>query len=367
MVPRSSGRRPGCYRRPVRALILHGPNDLRLETVPDPAVGPGEVVLRTELAMTCATDAKIMRNGGHPAFPQLPAPMGHEVTGQVVAAGAGVAGLGVGDHVVVANSAPCGNCRGCARGRPALCDDLTYLWGTFAEFVRIPARIVAVNAIVRPPHLPARLAPLVEPLACAIHGVERSAAGAGDQVVILGGGVQGQFLTACLSARGCEVTVCDPHPERRERARRFGAVRTLPAPRDGDAAAAVAAELPGGRGADVVFEAIGRPETWQLAAAIAGRGGEINLYGGCRPGTSVTLPTQPIHYDELRLQGSYHHTPQTVRAALGMLAAGAAPFDELVGEPVALTDVAKVLVASGPKRPVDPRLASTAGAGAPTA
>ncbi len=357
----------GCYRRAVRALILHGADDLRLETVPDPTPGPGELVLRTECAMTCATDAKIMRHGGHPAFPALPAPMGHEVTGEVVAVGAGVTAVSVGDRVVAANSAPCGDCRGCARGRPGLCDDLSYLWGTFADYVRVPARIVAVNTIPRPPGLPLELAPLIEPLACAIHGVDRSAAAAGEQVVVLGGGVQGQFLTACLAARGCQVTVCDPHPERRARALRFGAVRALDAPHDDREAAVVASELAGGRGADVVFEAIGRPETWQLAVAIAGRGGEVNLYGGCRAGTTVTLPTQPIHYDELRLQGSYHHTPQTVRAALAMLVAGVAPFGELIGPPVGLAGVGAVLATSGPKRPVVPGLEQAVDAEAPTA
>ncbi len=254
-------------------------------------------------------------------------------------------------NVVVANSAPCGACRSCLRGRASLCEDLTYLWGTFAQYVRIPAPIVATNMLERPGGLSADLAPIIEPLACAIHGASRSGAAAGDDVVILGGGVQGQFLTACLAARGCRVTLCDPHPDRRARALRFGAAATCDAPRDEAGVDAVRDAL-SGRGADVVFEAIGRSDTWQIAVALAARGGEVNLYGGCPQGTTVSVPTEPLHYQELRLQGSYHHTPQAVRDALALVMSGGLPLHELVGEPIQLQDVAGVLATSGAKRPV---------------
>ena len=339
----------------MRALILHGPGDLRLEEVPEPQPAPGEVVLDVEYAMTCATDAKMLRNGRHPALPAAPVPFGHEATGRVWTVGAGVDGFAIGDAVVVANSAPCCECFFCRRDRPSLCESLVYLSGAFAERLRVPARIVAKNMLRRPDGLDPRLAAMIEPLACAIRGVERSEAGAGDTVIILGGGVQGQFLTACLARRGCRVIVCDPHPQRRARALGFGAERVADAPRDDAGIRAARAETPGGRGADVVFEAVGRLEAWQAAVALTRRGGEVNLYGGCPVGSSVTFPTEPLHYGELRIQGSYHHTPATVRAALEMLSAGIAPFGDLVGEPVGLEEVPTVLAASGPKRPVVPR------------
>ena len=339
----------------MRALILHGPGDLRLEEVPEPQPAPGEVVLAVEYAMTCATDAKMLRNGRHPALPDPPTPFGHEATGRVCAVGAGVEAFATGDPVVVANSAPCGNCFFCLRDRPSLCESLVYLSGAFAERLRVPARIVAKNMLRRPDGLDPRLAAMIEPLACAIRGVERSDAGNGDTVIVLGGGVQGQFLTACLAHRGCRVVVCDPHPDRRARALGFGAALAIDAPRDDADLRSARAETPGGRGADVVFEAVGRPETWRMAVGLARPGGEVNLYGGCPAGSAVTLPTDTLHYGELRLQGSYHHTPAAVRAALDMLTAGDAPFADLVGETVGLEEVPTVLAASGPKRPVDPR------------
>ena len=113
------------------------------------------------------------------------------------------------------------------------------------------------------------------------------------------------------------------------------------------------AELPGERGADAVVEAVGRPETWRIAVALARPGGEVLLHGGCAAGSEVTLPTGPLHYDELTLRGSYHHTPAAVRRALAMLEAGELPVAELVGEPIGLGDVGAVLAAErGAKRPV---------------
>ncbi len=335
-------------------MILHGPGDLRLQEVADPSPAPGEVVLQVDYAMTCATDAKMLRHGRHPALPEPPAPFGHEATGHVVAVGEGVAWPAVGDAVVVANSAPCGDCFYCLRERPSLCESLVYLWGAFAERMLVPARIVAINMLARPDGLDPRLAAMIEPLACAIRGVQQSQAAHGDTVVIVGGGVQGQLLTACLARRGCQVVVCDPHQDRRDRALRFGAVRALHAPRDDADVRSVRVETPGGRGADVVFEAVGRPETWQVAVGLVRPAGEVNLHGGCPPGSTVTLPTERLHYHELRIQGSYHHTPEAVREALALLVESAAPFAELVGEPIGLAEVATVLSESGVKRPVVP-------------
>ncbi len=339
----------------MRALVLHGPGDVRLEDVESPRPAAGEVVIATDFAMTCATDAKIMRNGSHPAIGPCPALFGHEVTGRVAEVGAGVAWPREGDAVVIANSAPCGRCHMCERGRPSLCDALTYLWGAYAERVRVPAAIVRHNMLERPASLDPRMAAMVEPLACAMHGADRVEAADGATVIVLGGGVQGQFLTAHLSARGCQVILCDPHAERRDRARRFGADQTHDAPRDADGIAAVRALTPGGRGADLVVEAIGRPETWRIAVALAGRGGEVLLYGGCPPGSDVTFPTGPLHYDELRIVGAYHHTPRAIRDALAMLVTPPVPFDELVGATIDLEEVAGVLTSSGAKRPVRPR------------
>ncbi|HEX2503981.1 MAG TPA: alcohol dehydrogenase catalytic domain-containing protein [Miltoncostaeaceae bacterium] len=339
----------------MRALILHGPGDLRLEEVPDPRAARGEVVVRVDAALTCATDAKMVRAGAHPALGPLPAPLGHEVAGTVLEAGDGVAWPAVGDAVVVANSAPCGACRACREGRANLCESIVHLTGAFAERLRVPAAIVARNTLALPAGLAPALAAMAEPIACALHSAARCGAGPGDLVLILGGGAQGQLLAGVLAERGCRVHVADPHPDRRGRALRFGAEAVHEAPRGPEGVAALRRAVSGGGGADVVVEAVGRPETWRAAAALARPGGEALLHGGCPPGSEVRLPTGPLHYQELTLRGSYHHTPDAVRAAVDMLAAGALPFAELLGEPIGLADVARVLDEErGAKRPVLP-------------
>lgn len=337
----------------VRALILHGPGDLRLDEVPEPRPGPGEVVVEVTAALTCATDAKMMRAGSHPALGPLPAPLGHEVAGVVAEIGEGVASLRPGDAVVVANSAPCSDCADCRDGRPNLCARITYLTGAFAQRLRVPAPIVARNVHPLPAGLAPETAAFAEPLACAVHTAGRCGPPEGREVLVLGGGVQGQLLTRLLAAGGARVHVSDPHPDRRERALRMGAVGAHGAARDPAALAALRALFGGGRGAGLVVEAVGRPESWQAALALARPGGEVMLHGGCPAGSTVSLPTHPLHYSEVALRGSYHHTPQAFRAALESLAGDDTPARELVGDPVGLGAVPRLLMSSpGEKHPV---------------
>lgn len=342
----------------MRALVLHGPGDLRPEEVPDPVPASGELVIAVEAAVTCATDAKMLRRGVHPALPAPPAPFGHEASGVVSAAGAGYRGpLREGDPVVVANSAPCDACRACRRGRPGLCLDLVYLSGAYAEYLRVPARIAERNTLERPAGMPPEIAALTEPVACAVRAVERSAARPGDSAVVLGGGIQGLTVAALLRRRGCSVVLCDPHAARRGLALRFGAVATAGAPRDEEARAAVLSSAGDGEGADVVFAAVGDAEAWGQAVGLARPGGEVNLHGGPDRDAMLAVRAAPLHYGEITLQASYHHTPRAVRAALALIRDGGLPFGELLGDWVDLDAVPAVLREGGAKRPVRPAAA----------
>ncbi len=349
--PRASGHR---YGPGMRALILHGPGDLRLEEVPTPVAGPGEIVVEIEAALTCATDAKMLRRGHHPSLGPLPAPFGHEGSGVVAATGAGVRGVSQGDLVVVANSAPCGRCEWCARGREGLCDRFVYLTGTFAEFLRVPAQIVAKNVIPRPAGLAPELAALTEPVACAVRAAERSAVRAGESVVVLGGGLQGQVICAVLARRGCVVMLCDPHPERRALAARMGAWRVDDAPRDAVGLARIREHTPGGRGAHATVAAVGDVRVWESAVALTRPGGEANFHGGPAPDDVLRLPASHLHYGEITLQASYHHTPSTLRQALELIADNGELFARLLGPEIGLEQVAGVLARGGPKRFVRP-------------
>ena len=341
------------YRRGVRALILHGPDDLRLEEVSDPVAGAGEIVVDVLVALTCATDAKMMRVGAHPALGALPAPLGHELAGVVSEVGPGVARLRPGDAVVVANSAPCLGCPECRAGRANLCRRITYLTGAFAERLRVPAAIVARNTHPLPPTLEPRLAAAAEPLACAVHTATICASGEAREVLILGGGVQGYLLAGLITACGDRVSVVDPHPDRRARAMRAGATAVHEVPADEAELGELRARVGDGHGADLVIEAVGRPAAWQMAVALARPGGEVIFHGGCPVGARVDLPTGPLHYSELTLRGSYHHTPEAFREAITLLERGEPAVDELIHEPIALAEVPDVLrLSPGNKHPV---------------
>jgi L-iditol 2-dehydrogenase len=325
----------------MRAAVLHAPGDLRVEDLTDPEPGPGEVVLRIDAAATCGTDRKSYARG-HPALGALPARLGHEFAGTIVAVGDDVDRFAEGDQVYCANSAPCGECFHCASGRLTLCEDLLFLFGGFAERLLVPARIVERNLHSLPGGLAMEIAPITEPLACAVRAVDLSGTSAGDRVAVVGGGALGLMLAAVIADLGGEPIVADPHPHNRDLARRFGAVEVIEARKD-DSDARRVRELTDGRGADQVFEAVGRPEVWELAVTMARSGGTVNLFGGCPVGSTFTVPTYRVHYEEVRLQGTFHHTPAHIRAALDLLGRLAVPWGDLLGHPIDLEDLASVL------------------------
>ena len=234
----------------MRAALLYGPGDLRIEDVTEPVAGPGEIVLAIGAAATCGTDVKSVKRG-HPTIASYPARLGHEFAGTVEAVGEGVTNVAAGDVVFCANSAPCGVCRQCTRGRESLCEDLLYVLGGFAEKLLVPERVVAKN--LHPLHetVPLEVAPLAEPLACAVHALD--ALTVEGPVAILGAGSLGLMLTALVADLGGEPVVLDPHPERLAAARRFGAAHTIQATRGHQDVAAAREHRP-----DLVIEAVGR-------------------------------------------------------------------------------------------------------------
>jgi L-iditol 2-dehydrogenase len=312
----------------VKAAVVHGPGDLRIEEVAEPTPGPGEVVLAIKAAATCHTDVKSVRHG-HPSLGPYPARLGHEFAGVVAAVGAG-ADFTAGEAVFCANSAPCGACRPCARGRESLCEDLLYLTGGFAERILVPRRIVERN--LHRVSIPLALAPLAEPLACVVHAL--AVVQVPERTTILGAGSLGCMLAAVAASRGAQPLVLDPHPERLAVAERFGA-RTHRATR-------TVADVEAGR-AELVIEAVGRPEAWELAVAMAEPGGTVNLFGGCARGTTFTIPTARVHYEEVTLLGTYHHAPRYIAEALELLARGDYPWAELLGPRITLDELPEAL------------------------
>lgn len=313
----------------MKAAMFHGPEDVRLEDVPVPRIGPHDVLVRVDTALTCGTDRKMFLRG-HPLF-QPPFVFGHEFAGTIVEVGAQVEQFRPGMRVVAANSAPCGTCFYCVRGAQSMCERLFIrLSGAFAEYIDVPAPIVEKNLLEIPDGVLFRDAALLEPLACVVHGIERSGIRVGDTVVVNGAGPIGLLFVRLASLKAGRVIATDVRDDRLERARRLGANDVVNVLGLSDAATVVKEMCNEGRGADVAIEAIGLPETWEITIRMVRKSGVANLFGGCASGTSIRVDTSLLHYSEVQLRGVFHHTPRTVQRALELIAQGVVSSAELV-------------------------------------
>jgi L-iditol 2-dehydrogenase len=254
-------------------------------------------------------------------FQQLPAGFGHEIAGVIAAVGRSVSGFHEGDAVVVANSAPCQYCFYCRREHYSLCENLLFLNGAYAEYLLVPERIVRQNLYKLIPGTSFVAAALTEPLACALHGIEGSDIHSGDTVVIIGAGPLGLLLTAIAKLRGARVVITGRGVQRLSLAHFYGADVVIDASgmSSQEHDEIVRAQTDDQRGADVVIEAVGSPETWALAAGLTRPGGLVNFFGGCPSGTEVSLDTRSLHYGELTIKGIFHHTPLLFQQALELI------------------------------------------------
>ena len=306
----------------MKAAILHGREDVRIEAVPVPEAAQGELIVRVEAALTCGTDLKVFRRGYHARMIVPPALFGHELAGTVVERGEGVTDFVPGDRVVALNSAPCGQCYFCERGQENLCDDLLFNNGAYAEFIRIPARIVAKNTLHVPDHVALEHAALTEPLACAVHGFEDSRPHPGDIVAIIGGGPLGLMMLHVAALAGCEVVAIVKHDGQVEAAKQLGAAHVVQTANIRKAIRDTRALTPKNRGVDIAIEAVGVPDAWEEAVEMVRKGGTVNFFGGCAAGTHVNLDTNRIHYSDITLRATFHHTPAICRKALELIAGG---------------------------------------------
>ena len=303
------------------AAMFYASFDVRMEYQPVPQPGAGEVLLKVVAATTCGTDVKTYLRGHPLLMRKIPSRFGHEVAGFVAAIGPGVTQCTEGDAIVIANSAPCQQCFYCKRGNFSICEDLLLLNGAYAEYILVPERIVRMNLYHLVLGSSFIAAALTEPLACALHGVDACEIAKGDTVVILGSGPLGLLLTAIAKLKGAYTIITGRNSDRLALANRFGAdvVIDIGQCTLGEQKEAIIDKTEARRGADIVIEAVGVPETWELAASLVRRGGLVNFFGGCPSGSRVSFETHSIHYSELTFKGVFHHTPAYFAQALELV------------------------------------------------
>jgi len=322
----------------MKAALLYGVKDLRIENVEVPKLETGEALVKVKAATTCGTDLKIFQRGYVERVIKLPTIFGHEWAGDVVEVSKGLDWPTKGMRVRAGNSAPCLHCTMCQKGKYNLCENMIWLWGAYAEYIKVPARMVFVNMQEIQSGVSYEEAAMTEPLACVLHGIEEARVKLGDTVAIIGAGPIG--LLHLLTARrlGAKKTVLiDIVDERLDFARKLGADETINS-RTEDAVEKVR-KLTDGYGADVAIEAIGLPATWEQAIRLVRKGGTVLEFGGSPPGTEIKLDTEMVHYGELTVLGAFHATPLHFRQALDLIASRTIDVQPLVTKKMNLDEI----------------------------
>jgi L-iditol 2-dehydrogenase len=326
----------------MMAAVLYGKEHLEVEEVAVPDIANTDVLVRVKAALTCGTDVKVFRRGYHARMIVPPALFGHELAGDVVAVGTDVKGFRPGQRVVAANSAPCLECYYCKRGLENLCDDLLFNNGAYAEFIRIPGRIVKRNMYEIPAHVSYQDAALIEPLACVMRGLEETHIRPGDSVAVIGLGPIGLMFVRLAKVYGARVIAIGRRPTQLDRAARMGAEELLNSSTEHDIVGTIK-DFTKGRGVDVAIEAVGKPATWQMAVRMVRRGGTVNFFGGCPSDSHITLDTQLLHYSEITCKASFHHTPMHIRKALEAVSRGDITARDFVNREEPLTNLLEVM------------------------
>ncbi len=301
-------------------------------------MGPGEALVKVKAATTCGTDVKIFQRGYVSGVIQYPTVFGHEWAGDVAEVGEGVSWLRKGMRVRGGNSAPCLRCKMCVKGNYNLCENMMWLWGAYAEYIKVPARMVTINMQEIPSHLSYEEAAIAEPLACVLHGIEEAQVKLGDTVAIIGAGPIGLLHLLTAKKMGAEkVIVSDLVHKRLQIAQQLGAEETIDAKQEEPVEKVK--QFTGGYGADVVIEAIGLPATWEQALRMVRKGGTVLEFGGCPPGTEIKVRTELLHYGEVTLLGTFHATPAHFKKALSLIASGTIKVKPLITRKMRLDEI----------------------------
>ncbi|HBY56359.1 MAG TPA: alcohol dehydrogenase [Candidatus Atribacteria bacterium] len=326
----------------MKAAVFYAPHQVKLEDINIPDVGPDEVLVKVKAALTCGTDRKTYLRGHHLFNP--PFVFGHEFAGDIVEVGSKVKNFKPGMRVVAANSAPCNSCFYCKNGEHSLCDSLfIQLSGAFAEYIKIPGIIVSQNLLQFPETVSYKEAALLEPLSCVVHGVEDSNIKLGDTVVINGAGPIGLMFLQVIKLKGARVIITDLHEERLRLASKLGAYKTIKVSKVQNVVEEVKKYTEDNRGADVAIEAVGLPQVWEQTISMVRKGGTVNLFGGCKTGTKVSIDTSLIHYSQINIKGAFHHTPGQVKRALNLICNKVINVDSLITDELPLSEISTII------------------------
>ena len=324
----------------MKAVLYYGPENIKYEDVRIRPLQKGEVLVKIMSALTCGTDVKTYRRGHPVLIKSIPSGFGHEFSGIVEKVGDGVTKFSVGDRVVAANSAPCGECFFCKREEYNLCENLDLLNGAYAEYIIVPERIVEKNMLILPDGLSFDKAAFCEPLANVVHGVERSEIKAGQTVGIIGIGPIGLMFARLAKLKGASVIVAGRNPLKLKMAEEFAhADEIIDLNKYPNPEKIFKEYTEEKRGLDIAVECVGLPEIWERIFSCVRPGGTVHFFGGCKSGSTVQFDTTKMHYGDIKLISVFHHTPKYFRQALEYIASGEVEVEKLITNTLSLKDV----------------------------
>ncbi len=324
----------------MKAVLYYGPENIKYEDVRIRPLQKGEVLVKIMSALTCGTDVKTYRRGHPVLIKSIPSGFGHEFSGIVEKVGDGVTKFSVGDRVVAANSAPCGECFFCKREEYNLCENLDLLNGAYAEYIIVPERIVEKNMLILPDGLSFDKAAFCEPLANVVHGVERSDIKAGQTVGIIGIGPIGLMFARLAKLKGANVIVAGRNPLKLKMAEEFAhADEIIDLNKYPNPEKIFKEYTEEKRGLDIAVECVGLPEIWERIFSCVRPGGTVHFFGGCKSGSTVQFDTTKMHYGDIKLISVFHHTPKYFRQALEYIASGEVEVEKLITNTLSLKDV----------------------------
>lgn len=319
----------------MRVAMYYNNHDVRLEEMPVPEIGPGELLLKVEASGLCGSDVMEWYR-----IQRAPMVLGHEVSGEVVQVGAGVDRYKEGDRMVVTHHVPCNACHWCLNNRHTACDTLhqtNFDPGGFSEYLRIPQINVDRGVFPIPDHVPYEEASITEPLACVYRGQKRASLQPGQNVLVLGSGLAGLLHINLARALGAgRIIATDMVDYRLQAARRLGADTAFPATED---VPARLREANDGRLADLVIVCTGALPALNQALQSVERGGTVLFFAPTEPGVSLPVSINDVFFrNDVTLTTTYAGAPADLATALEMIGSGRVQVGQMISHRLGLAE-----------------------------
>jgi L-iditol 2-dehydrogenase len=318
----------------MRVAMYYHNHDIRLEEMPIPRIGPGEILVKVIASGICGSDVMEWYR-----IKKAPLVLGHEMAGEIVEVGEGVEKYKAGDRVFVSHHIPCNTCYYCLRGHHTACETLhttNYDPGGFAEYIRVPALNVDRGVFILPDELSFDDGVFVEPLACVIRGQRVANLQPGQSVLILGSGISGMLHLLLAKALGAgKIITTDVSEYRLRMARSLGADATIEAHEN---ISEQLLKINNNRLADLVIVCTGAPSAFKQALKLVDRGGTILCFATTEPGIELSVPLNEFWRNEIKLMPSYGNAPLDAIEAIELIRAGRVPVEKMITHRLSLKE-----------------------------